>query len=561
VNGKVVGQRYQIVRLIGAGGMGSVHEAVDSVTGARIAVKLITAEMAKNATLMGRFEREAKAAATIDTPHIVKVLDAGMDTASDLPFLVLELLEGEDVQQLIKRLGPLRPDLALRIVAQACLGLDRAHESRIIHRDIKPANFFLAKTGSGQRVVKLLDFGIAKIGHDPSNSKAETAGLTRTGSMLGSPLYMSPEQARGHKDIDRRADIWSMGVVLYQALTARTPHQDTDALGELIIAICTEEAAPIQELAPWVAPEVATIAHRAMRFAPEERYQTAADMLDAIRPLLPGGWGIEETMFHPLGDADRGNVQPRLVTLPDMPVTRGSRTSSGGMRSSTPFPAPGLAGLAGITGITGIAGITGPTATPLPGTATVPDAVQASSLEGSTVGRTMPPGPAQVPAAQGASAGRTALMMVLGVLIALALGGALAYWLLRAPEPVPAPTVGTSPPPGTTPPSEPKPRTVKVVILPDEATVEVDGAGVKTSEGTIEITGTLGSVHKVHVTSADGEVLRDVVIAENGPSPAKVEAPAPKSSVPKPTAGRPVAPVAPVAPRPSETISPLRQQR
>src|SRR5262249_24458096 len=157
--------------------------------------------------------------------------DAGTDAETCLPFLVMEYLEGEDVQHLIKRLGPLSPDLALRIVAQACLGLDRAHEARIIHRDIKPANFFLAKAGfdthPAQRVVKLLDFGIAKIAPDPSYDSGETAGLTRTGSMLGSPLYMSPEQARGHKDIDRRADVWSMGVVLYQALTGRTPHQDT----------------------------------------------------------------------------------------------------------------------------------------------------------------------------------------------------------------------------------------------------------------------------------------------------------------------------------------------
>ncbi len=331
MNGKVIGGRYKIVRLIGAGGMGSVYEAVDSVTGARVAVKLITAEMARNRTLMGRFEREARAAASIDTPHIVKVLDAGTDAESELPFLVMELLEGEDVQQLIKRVGPLAPEVALRVVAQACLGLDRAHEARIIHRDIKPANFFLARAGvdGGQRVVKLLDFGIAKIKADPQ-SNAETAGLTRTGSILGSPLYMSPEQARGHKDLDRRADLWSLGVVLYQALTARTPHQDTDALGELIIAICTEEPAPIQELSPWVPPEVAAVAHQAMRFAPDQRFQTAADMLDAIRPLLTDGWAIEESMFQPLGEADRGRVQPRLVTQPDQPVGRSGRTQNGG---------------------------------------------------------------------------------------------------------------------------------------------------------------------------------------------------------------------------------------
>ena len=553
MTGKVVGQRYKIVRLIGAGGMGSVHEAVDSETGARVAVKLITAEMAKNETLMGRFAREAKAAAEIDTPHIVKVLDRGTDAGSGLPFLVLEFLEGEDVLQLIKRLGPLRPDLALRIVAQACLGLDRAHEARIIHRDIKPANFFLANNGHGQRVVKLLDFGIAKIGHDPSNSKAETAGLTRTGSMLGSPLYMSPEQARGHKDIDRRADIWSMGVVLYQTLTGRTPHEDTDALGELIIAICTEEAAPIQNVAPWVAPEVAAIAHRAMRFAPDERFQTAADMLDAIRPLLTDGWSIEESMFVPLTEADRGLEQPKLVTLPDMPMGRGARTG-GGTRQSTPLPGPAPAGLA--------------TATPLPSSAPIPapppsTPKQATSLEGSTVGSTLPPEPAQVPAQGGATPARSALMVVLGALLAIALGGALAYKLFAPPQPQPAvaPSPSASPPaPGIAPPAEAKPRTVKLVILPDDAEVEVDGAGVKPTDGAVEITGPLGSVHKVRVASSGGEVVHDVVVSETGAVPAKLEAPAPKPSATKPAVEKPAVPP-PVVVKPPATVSPLRPQR
>src|SRR5262245_46683433 len=122
--------------------MGAVYEATDSATSLRVAVKVITAETARNATLIGRFEREARATMEIDTPHIVKVLDAGTDAESGLPYLVMEYLEGEDVSQLIKRLGPLSPDLALRLVAQACIGLGRAHQARIVHRDIKPANFF-----------------------------------------------------------------------------------------------------------------------------------------------------------------------------------------------------------------------------------------------------------------------------------------------------------------------------------------------------------------------------------------------------------------------------------
>jgi serine/threonine-protein kinase len=257
VDEKVIARRYRIVRQIGAGGMGSVHEAVDETTQQRVAVKLIEAEISKDPTTMRRFEREARAAGTLDTPHIVKLLDAGVDQDAGVPFLVMEFLEGEDVHALVRRLGPLPPELALRIAAQGCLGLSKAHEARIVHRDIKPANFFLARGRADERILKLLDFGIAKITRDPNDSHAETAGLTRTGSLLGSPLYMSPEQARGSKEVDQRADVWSMGVVLYQMLTGHTPHEDTTALGELIISICTEEPPPVQQLSPWVPPDIA----------------------------------------------------------------------------------------------------------------------------------------------------------------------------------------------------------------------------------------------------------------------------------------------------------------
>ena len=142
------------------------------------------------------------------------MLDAGVDRDSGLPFLVMEYLAGADMSALLKRLGKLAPDLALRIVAQASLGLQKAHDAGVIHRDIKPANLFLAQRDAGEIVVKLLDFGIAKLTMEQAED-AESAALTRTGSVLGSPLYMSPEQARGNsKNIDSRADIWSLGVVL-----------------------------------------------------------------------------------------------------------------------------------------------------------------------------------------------------------------------------------------------------------------------------------------------------------------------------------------------------------
>jgi serine/threonine-protein kinase len=525
----VVGQRYRIVRLLGQGGMGSVYEATDAEGGRRVAVKVITAEMAKNATLMGRFSREAKAATTIDTPHIVKVFDEGTDAATGLPYLVMELLDGEDAQQLIRRVGPLSPDLALRITAQACTGLAKAHEGRIIHRDIKPANLFLARTGRGaERIVKLLDFGIAKITRDPADSKAETAGLTRTGSMLGSPLYMSPEQARGHKDIDLRADLWSLGVVLYQALTGRTPHQDSDALGELIIAICTEEAAPIQELAPWVPPGVAAVAHRAMRFDPAERWQTAEEMHDAIVALLPGGSAaIDESMFQPLGEADRGKVEPRLQTQPDQPVPRGGRTGAGSRTGADPVPASSLQGFGKTLGQSG----------------------------GAVAATTAPAADAR----RGSRAPIVAVVAAVGIL-----GGGFAAYQMTRPAPAPPPALASTTPPPTTatapPPADPSPRphTVTLVVLPADATVEVDGAAVPQKDGIVEISGALGSVHKVKLASGADEATGNVVVTENGAMPPKMQIEASSQKTPKPP--QPGGPGRP-APKPTGAVPDLRTQR
>jgi serine/threonine-protein kinase len=521
VDDRVIARRYRVVRQIGAGGMGSVHEAIDETTQARVAIKVIAAEVATDATLLRRFEREARAAGALDTPHIVKVLDAGIDEDGGVPFLAMEYLEGEDVHALVSRLGPLPPDLALRIAAQGCLGLSKAHEARIVHRDIKPANFFLARTGRDERVIKLLDFGIAKIARDPTDSHAETAGLTRTGSLLGSPLYMSPEQARGSKEVDQRADVWSMGVVLYQMLTGRTPHEHTTALGELIIAICTEEPPPLQEVAPWVPPDVAAIARRAMRFDPGARFQNAAEMLDAIRPLVPRGWAIVESALRGMGQEDRARVERRLVTAPDMPVQRSVATAR-----------------------------TGPTPTH--------DGGGGESLEGlgGTLGDTVAP-------QQRASTRRAwGVAFGVGASVAIGLGGAAAMRFGHAaadsrPTDVSAGTAGAlAAPPAPSPNTEVKPRTVKLVVLPGEASVEVDGAPATAIEGAVEVVGALGSVHKVRIRSGAAEVLREVVISEQGALPPKIElAPA--------TAGEAKPSAQPVAPRPSARPPsvPLRQER
>ena len=255
--------KYQLLRQLGEGGMGAVYEARHKATGRHVAVKVIVGEaLAKNAEVVRRFEREAMATGKIQSQYIAHTLDAGVDPATGSPYLVMDLFQGEDLQHAIGRLGPLQPDVALRIAAQVCLGLQKAHEADVIHRDIKPANIFLARHEESEIVVKILDFGIAKVKLD--GAEAPGPAMTRTGSMLGSPLYMSPEQARGRKTVDQRSDIWSVGVVLYEALTGTTPHAQAETIGEIIIQICATPPRPVQELAPWVPQAVADIVHKAL---------------------------------------------------------------------------------------------------------------------------------------------------------------------------------------------------------------------------------------------------------------------------------------------------------
>jgi serine/threonine-protein kinase len=351
VIGETLDGSYTIVRLLGQGGMGAVYEAEQLATGRRVAVKVLTAAGKPNASKSAseaeirRFQREARAAGSVDTRHIVEVLDAGADRETGQPYMVMEYLEGEDLSALVERVGPLPPETALKIVAQACVGVRKAHEAMVIHRDIKPANLFLARR-DGEVVVKILDFGIAKVKAEKANAM-ETAGLTRTGTMLGSPLYMSPEQARGLKDIDHRTDVWSLGMVLYDALAGRSPYDAIDALGELILVICSGGGQPLQELAPWVAPEVAAIVHRATRVAPGERFDDAAEMLRAIEALLPGGAALRESDLVGLGSEQRKTVAPRFVV--SAPGSSRSDALDDTFAADAPPPAPASVA-AGTTG-------------------------------------------------------------------------------------------------------------------------------------------------------------------------------------------------------------------
>ncbi len=326
--------RYEVLRLLGAGAMGSVYEARHKGTGRRVAVKLIKAEVAQGPEVVQRFQREARAAGAIASEHITQVLDSGTDAATGAPFLVMELLSGEDLHVVLRRLRPMRPDLALRIVAQALAGLERAHAAKVVHRDIKPPNLFLARRDDGSHVVKLCDFGIAKVGPDALSS-SQNASLTHTSALLGSPNYMSPEQAKGAKSTDARTDLWSMGVVLYELLVGQTPYPEADTLGLVLLAICSDPPADVQRYSPWVPPEVAAVVKRAMTGNLTKRYQTAREMLDAVLALTGGETRIETSMLEPMSDDELLTVAPLLETTDSVPF------AATVVAPTTPPPAPG----------------------------------------------------------------------------------------------------------------------------------------------------------------------------------------------------------------------------
>jgi eukaryotic-like serine/threonine-protein kinase len=306
--------KYEVVSPIGSGGMGAVYEVRHTGTGRHFALKLVReGSLETDTNSLARFEREVRAAAAVDSEHIVQVVDAGLDPASGRPFMVMELLRGEDLEKLLQRVGPLDPDLALRIAYQAAIGLRKAHEVGVVHRDIKTANLFLAQRDD-RTLVKVLDFGIAKLWKEPL-ADATAEHLTTTGSLLGTPAFMSPEQLRGARTADARTDLWSLGVVLYRSLSRAMPHT-AETLGELLLAVCTAPARPLQEVAPWVAPEIAALVHRALAIDADRRFQSAREMGEAILALLPRGPELRTGMLAGVRESRRAVPAARLGEPP-----------------------------------------------------------------------------------------------------------------------------------------------------------------------------------------------------------------------------------------------------
>jgi serine/threonine-protein kinase len=263
--GRQVGP-YRLLREIGSGGMGTVYEAEDVRLGRRVAVKILPSEVSRDPRAKERFLREARAASAVDHPNLCTVHDVGESgEGGGRLYIVLSFYEGETLRERLRR-GPLPAEEARGIAIQIARGLARAHEAGIIHRDLKPANVMLTRRGE----VKILDFGIARL-------EGDEASLTRTGALWGTPVYMSPEQARG-APVDRRTDVWSLGVLLYEMVAGRRPFGGEDVQA-VLSAILIAEPEPLERLRPDVPPDLAQVAARALAKAPAERYASAADLL------------------------------------------------------------------------------------------------------------------------------------------------------------------------------------------------------------------------------------------------------------------------------------------
>jgi serine/threonine-protein kinase len=278
--GTILGGRYRLDRALAAGGMGAIYEAENLSIGKRVAVKLLHAHYAGDADIVARFRREALAATAIGNEHVIEVLDLG--TADDgAVFMVLELLEGHDLAAEIRARGPLPVADVIDVVSQICEALEAVHAKEIVHRDLKPENVFLTRRGGHPRFVKVLDFGISKV--KAAFGTPEEAA-TRTGTALGTPYYMAPEQARGAKDVDHRVDLYALGVILFRALTGQHPFDD-GSFPLLIVKICTEPPPPVRLYRGDVPDELEAIITRLLAKDRGLRFGSARALREALAPF------------------------------------------------------------------------------------------------------------------------------------------------------------------------------------------------------------------------------------------------------------------------------------
>jgi serine/threonine protein kinase len=318
--GDILAGKYKIVKLLGKGGMGVVFLAKHEILRQHVAIKMVLPEVALDPVFVARFMNEARAAAGIRNEHVAQVLDVA-SLESGAPYMVLEYLEGHDLSDVLTNTeGFLAIETSVDWILEALEAVAQAHQLGIIHRDLKPANLFLSTRQDGSRVVKVLDFGISKA---TNPGDVNDVAVTSTQALLGSPGYMAPEQIRSSKSVDARADVWSVGVILYKLLTKVEPFVG-DSFGALFGAIFSEDPVRIRERRPEVPVALEDVVFRCLARERDQRYPNVADLARSLAPFAsPEGRASIERVCRTLG------VSASAPVAPAPPPTSGSTSPSG----------------------------------------------------------------------------------------------------------------------------------------------------------------------------------------------------------------------------------------
>lgn len=323
--GQTVGGKFVVESHIGSGAMGDVYRATHTGLGRTVALKVMRSDLSDE-TFVARFQREARAASALDHPNTVRVLDFGTES-SGLAYIAMEFLDGRDLYDVIKREHPLAPERIVDLLGQALSAMKAAHRLGIIHRDIKPENIMVTlvpdEEGELREIVKVCDFGIAKV-IDTRGSQTEPGrALTGTGTLVGTPEYMSPEQSRG-EPLDARSDLYSMGVVLFQMLTARVPFSSETPIGVVVKQVTDLPPRP-SSLFPGVDPRLEEICLRALEKRPEDRFQSAGDMRSALRGIAEASapfTSVRSAVASQPSYANLGSAVPTISSVNRLAVVR-----------------------------------------------------------------------------------------------------------------------------------------------------------------------------------------------------------------------------------------------
>ncbi len=360
--GDVIHGKYRVERVIGEGGMGLVVAAKHLTLDRSVALKVLNQKSQESQEALERFTREARAAARIQSEHVGRVLDVD-SMPGGAPFIVMELLEGHDLAEEVRKNQRVSVERAVGFLLQACEAIAEAHASGIVHRDLKPANLFLSKSASGSQMVKVLDFGISKITRrDEAGSITANKALTNPTSMLGSPLYMSPEQMKASTEVDARTDIWSLGVILYELLSGRSPF-DANTIPMICAAVLSQHPQPVAVVLTQMGintpiPEgVERIVQRCLQKDPEKRYRDIAHLARALSPFAPEQGKITLERISKLKDEQGMPAASPASMFPPASPREGSLTITSWGARPVPSPARKFLPLAIAGGVVALIGV------------------------------------------------------------------------------------------------------------------------------------------------------------------------------------------------------------